>query len=219
MHTKFVESHTGILRRLLDELLPPQAIDPAEGMFERRFGLRYDEPLVRVRFLDVALQRDLHLPVSDLSTPLSQFTRLELSGHRCLIVENKMTFLTLSPLRDTFAIFGGGFNVGLLSDVDWLADCALYYWGDLDAQGFQILSLLRSAFPAVVSLLMDETTLAAFREFAVPGTPSAVADLPHLTPPERLLYERLARDHLRLEQERISQAWVAERLRGMEHEG
>jgi hypothetical protein len=211
-HTKFVEGHTGILRQLLDALLPPQGIDQAENMFERRFGLRYDEPLVRVRLLDPDLQRQLRLPFSDVSAPLSQFARLELGGHRCLIVENKMTFLTLPTMRDTFALFGGGFNVGLLSGIEWLADCVLLYWGDLDAQGFQILSLLRAAFSAATSLLMDEATFTAFRAFAVPGTPSAIAEVPHLTPPERALSDLLARENLRLEQERISQSYVIAHL-------
>ncbi len=38
VHTKFIEGHTGILRRLLDALLPPEAIRAEESSFERRFG-------------------------------------------------------------------------------------------------------------------------------------------------------------------------------------
>jgi hypothetical protein len=219
VHTKFIESHTGILKRLLDALLPPPLSDPHEAMFERRFGLRYDEPLIRMRFLDDELPEQYHLPVSDLSMPVSQLDALELGGHRCLIVENKMTFLTLPPLGDTFAILGGGFHISLLAEVEWLAGCPIYYWGDLDAQGFQILALLRSAFSDVASLMMDEETLAAFREFAVPGTPCAASDLPSLTPAERALFKVLAREQLRLEQERISQTYVIDHLRAIDEPG
>jgi hypothetical protein len=212
VHTKFIETHTGILRRLLDEVLPASAIDPAATSFEQRFGLRYDEPLVRIRLLDMRLQQHLHLPISDLSTPLSQCAALALGGHRCLTVENKMTFLTLPPLAETFAIFGGGFNVELLKSIPWLADCPLLYWGDLDAQGFQILSLLRANFPHTISVMMDAATLEAFRQYAVPGVAIAAASLPHLTPDEHALFERLAREQIRLEQERIPLAYAIERF-------
>lgn len=138
VHTKFIETHTGILRRLLDDVLPPESVTADEPNFERRYGLRYDEPLVRLRFLDERLCRRLALPVTDLTAPVSQVADLDLGGYRCLIVENKMTFLTLPPLRDTIAIFGGGFHVSILAEIDWLAACELIYWGDLDVQGFQI---------------------------------------------------------------------------------
>lgn len=44
VHTKFVEEHQSVLREMLDELLPPQAIDPAANRFEERFLLRYTGP-------------------------------------------------------------------------------------------------------------------------------------------------------------------------------
>lgn len=215
IHTKFIETHTGIVRRLLDEVLPASAIAPAATSFEQRFGLRHDEPLVRVRLLDERLQQHLHLPVSDLSAPLSQCAALDLGGRRCLTVENKMTFLTLPALADTVAIFGSGFNVELLQSIPWLADCPLLYWGDLDAQGFQILSVLRGLFPHTVAVMMDAPTLDAFREYAVPGVATAAASLPHLTPDEHALFERLARERLRLEQERIPLAYATERLHAL----
>jgi hypothetical protein len=216
VHTKFVETHAGILRRLLDAVLPPDAIAPTETMFERRYGLRYDEPLVRLRFLDDDLRQRLGLPLADLSAPLSQVAALPLRGVRCVITENKMTFLTLPPLRDTYAIFGGGFGAEALAGLDWLAEAPVFYWGDLDAQGFQILSRLRASLPHVVAVMMDAATFDAFQEFAVPGTPCAVTALPHLTPAEHALFARLARDGPRLEQERITHAYAVGKLLALE---
>lgn len=215
VHTKFIEEHIGILRRLLDALLPPEAVDRTENAFERRFGLRYDEPLIRMRFLDDLPAQRYGLPLSDISVPLSQFAALPLHGQCCLIVENKMTFLTLPSLAHTVAIFGKGFHVELLAKVGWLAAGPLFYWGDLDAQGFQILSQLRAAFPHAVAVMMDSATFEAFRGFAVTGTPCAARELPHLTPDEHALFVRLACAQLRLEQERISYAYAAERLQGL----
>jgi hypothetical protein len=213
VHTKFIEEHTGILRRLLDALLPAEAIAASETAFEPRYGLRYDEALVRLRVLDPALRARLNWPFSDVSAPITQVAGPALHNQDCIIVENKLVFLTLPELPNALAIFGGGFGVDRLARLPWLHTCRLWYWGDLDAQGFQILSRLRSAFPQARSLLMDETTLSAFDGFAVPGTPCPPMELPGLTADEQALFAHLAGANLRLEQERIDYAYVCDVLR------
>lgn len=200
IHTKFIEQNEGILRQLLDSLLPPDTVEPVTH-FERRYGLRYDEPLIRFRHLSA-------LPYSDLSVPLSQFAATPIPARRCIISENKMTFLTLPLLPDTFALFGAGFRIELLSEVGWLRACELLYWGDLDAHGFQILSMLRGIFPHVHSVMMDRVTFDQFREFAVPGTPVKEMILPGLDDAEAALFHELQQNNLRLEQERISHEYA-----------
>src|SRR5258708_6685749 len=100
--TKFIERHDNILRSLLDVLLPTEAINGEFTSFERRYGLRFEEPLVRFRLLDDQLRWGFVLPLDDLSIPLSQFARLSiLEGQRCIIVENKTTFLCLPRFPNT----------------------------------------------------------------------------------------------------------------------
>jgi hypothetical protein len=212
VHTKFVEQHAGILRELLEILLPPEAIQSDAKTFTQRFGLRNDEPLVRVRFLDDQLFKRYGLPLTDLSLPHSQFAQLPFQTERCIITENKKVFLTLPTFHRTFAIFGEGFTVHSLCAIPWLAQCPIFYWGDLDAHGFQILSLLRETFPHVISLMMDEATLQAFSDFWVEGTPCAVQQLSHLTSEEHALFQHLARENIRLEQERIDHAYALQCL-------
>jgi hypothetical protein len=145
VHTKFIEQHRGIVRELLEEILPAGAMTPEAVTFEQRFGLHEKEPLMRVRLLDEQLYKRYNLSLTELSVPVSQFAALDLlHRQRCIITENEMTFLTLPSRRNAFALFGGGFMVNNLARVPWLADCPIYYWGDLDAQGFLILSRLRS---------------------------------------------------------------------------
>ena len=55
IHTKFIEENKGTLKQLLDFLLSKEAIKKDESEFEKRFYLRYDEPLIRVRALDQSL--------------------------------------------------------------------------------------------------------------------------------------------------------------------
>jgi len=212
VHTKFIETHTGILRRLLDALLPPGAIAESETQFERRYGLRVKEPLVRLRFLDPAVQAQCGMPLSEIAAPVTQLATLPLGTPRCLIVENEMTFLTLPPLPNVVALWGKGFAVEALAGLVWMHDCAIWYWGDFDAQGFQILSQLRALFPHTISLLMDHATFEAFRSFAGVAPPTGATILPHLTAHEHALFEWLAREQLRLEQEHLTQAFIIARL-------
>lgn len=212
VHTKFIEQHQGILRELLDHILPTETITPDTPTFQQRYGLREEEPLVRVRLLDDQLRIRYGLPFDDLSVPCSQLARINFSEQICIITENKMTFLTLPQFPHAFAILGAGFQVASLAPISWLKTCPIVYWGDLDAQGFQILSQLRSIFPHVTSLMMDETTLQAFAAFCVTGTPCRVRQLSHLTEDEHRLFAQLAEETKRLEQEKISQAYALEKL-------
>lgn len=213
VHTKFIEEHAGILRELLETLLPLEAIQPEAKTFAQRFGLREDEPLLRVRFLDNQLTQRYGLPLTDLSLSHAQFAQLPLHTERCIITENKMVFLTLPAFPLTFAIFGEGFTVRSLRTIPWLTHCPIYYWGDLDAHGFQILSLLRETFPHVISVMMDEETLHTFSDFCVEGAPCTAQQLAHLTAEEHTLFQYLARENIRLEQERINHAYALQRLR------
>jgi Uncharacterized protein conserved in bacteria len=208
VHTKFIEQHRGILQELLKYLLPADSLQLETPTFEQRFGLREDEPLVRIRFLDNQLLTQYTLPFSDISLPLSQFAGIDLQDQCCIVTENKMTFLTLPALCHTFAVFGGGFMVNNLANLSWLSTCPILYWGDLDAQGFQILSQLRSLFPHVISMMMDEITLRTFATFRVAGTPCPIQHLPYLTEEEHLLFTRLAKENIRLEQERITHTYA-----------
>ena len=213
VHTKFIERHRGILSELLEQCLAQEVMQPEVATFEQRFGLRMKESLLRVRLLDTQLLAPYGLPITDLSVPISQSCALELlRGQCCIVTENEMTFLTLPTRKDTFAIFGGGFKVSDLGLVSWLADCPIFYWGDLDAQGFQILSSLRALFPHVTSVMMDWETFSAFSAFCVTGTPTAARQLPYLTPEEHALFLHLAENNLRLEQERISHAYAIEKF-------
>jgi hypothetical protein len=213
VHTKFIEQHRGILRELLEQILPAESVTQEAETFEQRFGLREKEPPVRMRLLGGQLARRYGLPIDELSIPASQFAALELlRGQCCIVTENEMTFLTLPRQRDTFALFGGGFMVHNLARVPWLAECPICYWGDLDAQGFQILSSLRALFPHVSSLMMDRATFSAFADYCVAGTPCSIRHLPNLTPEEHDLFVYLAEHSLRLEQERIGYSYAMEQL-------
>lgn len=215
--TKFIESHKVILLPLLDQVLPLGMVRTAyQGVrqFEQRYGLRYAEPLVRMHLLDASLATQYFSGLQDWSIPLRDFVRLSLPLKRVIVLENKtsynnlLAFLTLPQIEATAGIWGSGFRVGLLKDAAWLHKLDVYYWGDIDSHGLQILSQLRGYFPHVQPLMMDRATLDAFPEYHVEAPESTVTELPHLTPAEQQLYHYLNTHRLRLEQERIPLSYI-----------
>lgn len=210
--TKFIDERRPLFRSLFDFLLPPGTIDTASEHFETRYGLLFDEPLIRLKVLCPKFAATLQPAVSDLSIPLSQSRTLPWHGHTVLIVENKMTFLTLPPLTDTIAIFGGGNAAALLETLSWLSQSRLFYWGDLDIHGFHILARLRTAFPEVQSVLMDSRPLELFQGHCIPAKSSSYQNVEGLRPSEAAVYELLRRGQILLEQEKIPHAFAVKTL-------
>lgn len=212
VHTKFIEQNKGIIRSLLEAILPIEQLVSVEGekeyTFEKRFYLKYGDTLIRLKFLDPALKAKYNFIAADISIPLSEFQELNLVTHRCIITENLTNFLNIPTLENSLAIFGRGYGVQSLKTVSWLSRCPIFYWGDLDVDGFKILSQLRMYFPQTISIMMDRATFEMFQEFAV-SVKGAIAEiLPNLNSEEETLYTHLALHQKRLEQERISQDYV-----------
>lgn len=110
-------------------------------------------------------------------------------------------------MRKTIALFGSGFRVYNLKNVKWFKDKTILYWGDLDAQGFEILSQFRGYFPNVKSIFMDKKTFNKFFENDN-GTLSKVLTKLNLTEKEKMLYDILKENNWRLEQEKIPLDYV-----------
>jgi hypothetical protein len=210
---------------LLDSVLPEETKQAtvtglARHGFERRYGLKYEEPLIRFRMLDPAVGDFQGL--SDITVPLSQFQQLKPDCRRVFITENKINGLSFPPLAASIVIFGLGYGISSLKDVVWLNEKSIFYWGDIDTHGFAILSQLRRYFPQTRSLLMDRDTLMRFRALWVKETDSMrfTGVLPNLSPEEQALYCLLRDNELgpgvRLEQERISYEFLLNRLETLE---
>jgi hypothetical protein len=129
-----------------------------------------------------------------------------------VIVENKVNLLTLPHMARTIGLGGLGRAVTLLRYVEFLAAAPITYWGDLDIEGFEILSTVRSVFPQTQSMLMDQTALDASLHLAGKGSGRQTAVPPHLTDAERSACIACLQNNIRLEQERLSQDTVARAL-------
>ncbi|MFK5947719.1 MAG: DUF2220 family protein [Methylococcales bacterium] len=206
--SKFIEQHKGILNELLSQILTKENYNAditglSHHGFERRYGLRYDLPLIRIRILDESLAIQ---GLTDLTLTVDEFKQLNVAAKTVFIAENKINGLAFPDFPKAIVIFGLGYAVNLLADAPCLENRKLFYWGDIDTHGFAILSRLRHYYPKVKSLLMDQQTLDKFIDLSVYETleKSEQNPLSYLTDEENSLYKELQNNLRRLEQERIS---------------
>ena len=219
VHTKWIETHRKILTDLLEASFPGNAC-PSDGigsqLLERRYGFLEKPERVRLRFLDpdkaVAPER-LGL---DLTVDAAAFARLNPKVKQVFITENEINFLAFPDQPDSLMLFGAGYGLDRLAGAEWLHNCRLRYWGDLDTHGFAILDQFRAHFPAAESFCMDRETLLAFEALWGQEPGPTRRELPRLRPAEAELYDDLRSnrlgEQLRLEQEHISFSWIQGRI-------
>ena len=127
------------------------------------------------------------------------------------VVENKINMLAFPVKRDSIVIWGHGFGVDIMKNVEWLKSKKIYYWGDLDVQGFQILSEFRTQFKQVQSFFMDRYTFDKYFE-GDKGTVTNVEKELCLTQEECDMYKYLKENNFRLEQEKIPYDYVLRQI-------
>lgn len=217
--TKFIEARKCLFAELLDHVLPAEAILASQvgpRQFEARYGLLTKPPMIRFRLLD-----ETHFigGLSDLTVPVAQFASLQSQVARVFVTENEVNALAFPDVRSSMVVFGGGYGIDRLAQVDWLRDRELLYWGDIDTHGFAILDRLRANLPHTRSLLMDMDTLHAHRHLwgAEEMDKRYTGQLTRLTPAEQHLFIALREDQfgvrLRLEQERVGYTWAVNAIR------
>ncbi len=201
--TKYIQKHIKILDTLLSCIMQTDPLKSLrEYAFEKKYHLKYPLPQIHFRILD----KNLFIAgLSDITLNIDEFVKLDIACKEVFIVENKMTTLAFPDKKESIVIFGSGYKVGALKDVVWLQEKKVYYWGDIDADGFAILSQIRGYFANIQSLCMDEKTLQTFEHFVVEDNKATFKELQHLTLQEKKLYKKL--NNRRLEQERIPFAW------------
>lgn len=217
--TKFIEARKGLFAELLDLVLPEHAIIASalgSRQFETRYGLLAKPPVIRFRLLD---EEHYIGGLSDLSVPVAQFAALKTRVERVFVTENEVNALAFPAVRSGMVVFGGGYGIERLMDIEWLRSREVLYWGDIDTHGFAILDRLRASLPHARSLMMDATTLHAHRHLWGQEDPDKryVEELGRLTEEEHLLFlelrDNVHSERLRMEQERIGYTWALAAIR------
>lgn len=211
--TKFIENNKECLKKILEYLLE-DLVNYEYSDFERRFNLKYHQSMIRVRILDQKLIPENYPMLNDLEIPLSIFEQMNFKCQNVFIVENKhshtniFNFLTFPQVENSIVIFGSGYKVEIIAKTGWLRNKNIFYWGDIDIHGFDILSKLRHFLPQTISIMMDFATLNSFNKFIVKDD-NVFNQLPaNLNAEELILFKYISENGLRLEQERINQDYV-----------
>ena len=221
VHTKFIEQNTSLIFSVYTALNKNEDTDKVSSNADiyKRWGVRTAEPFIRFRSLD----KDIHLKILndeftsyEIQTPLSAFAKINFNSIEYIfIVENLMVYLTFPAFNKALCIFGSGFAAVNLKECKTLNEKKIYYFGDMDEHGFEILSNVRSIFPNIQSFCMDQKTYETFSIFAVKGenSHSKIEDL-NLSEDELHLFKFLRENKTigRLEQEKISQAFIKSRI-------
>jgi hypothetical protein len=132
-----------------------------------------------------------------------------------VISENKDTAIHFPELDGGIAVEGVGRGGRTAAAFEWItAAPSVFYWGDMDADGLEILDGFRAAGIVATSILMNTVAFDAWERFGTntdshgrPLEPRVARSVPHLTAEECALYQQLISPtwskHRRIEQERI----------------
>ena len=211
VHTKWLEARRSLMLRLMRPVL-----GFGEGVkdLSEALGLLAPPKNIRLKLLDPAF-RDLVGGLETLAVPIEEAARLPLRPSAVFIVENSQSGLAFGDLKGSVLIYGHGRDISFLGRLPWLRDASVFYWGDLDTDGLDILSQARAFAPNLRSFFMDKETLLAHRVFWVREPKACAGKAENLTPEEARLLSGLRRgvfgQNVRFEQERINWevAWPA----------
>lgn len=220
--SKFIETHRGVLAELFDISLPEGAIAPEAtgvGQFSSRYGFRDKPGRIRFRVLDPSKSPLSTSGTPDITLDSASFAALPAQVSHVFITENETNFLAFPDVADSIVIFGAGYGWDNVSNIHWLSDCRIHYWGDIDTHGFAILNQLRGRFGHVESFMMDRETLSIHESLWGHEEKQTLQDLPLLTKDEQSLFDDLRdnriRKNLRLEQEMLGFNWIQGALKSI----
>ena len=238
MDTKFIERNYRMIDELLILCLPKEReLQECESLesdkqsykksrsfsdFVKRWGFANKKEMIRWRMLDPKMSSSLYEGAGsmiDSIVPIDVLAHLKLNFEHVIVCENEVCYLNLPAITNSIAIFGSGYKVGLLSELPWLKDKDIIYWGDIDTHGFNILNSFREALNysfkdsqydaslKVRTMLMDIDTLKSNKHYIVQESESVSTFLATLKGKEYLCYEALINHSMgkqvRLEQELI----------------
>jgi len=209
VHTKFIEDNAKPLKKMLDTILPVEKINFEEKDFSGRYKIKRPNIYTQVRVLDDTLKSTLGF--NELALTIDDASLLTWQPDKVFIIENGACFRSFPKVKNSVAIFGEGFKSRVSKHIPWLAKCELYCWFDMDAAGFEMLHMVRQYYNHARSFLMDEATYDDFSAFSVYSAYRKI-ELSLLNPDEQKMYYFLQKENRRLEQERISNAYVQRRL-------
>ena len=204
--TKFMEAHSRLVAAIFYALHPEM-----EGRsFKDLCGqLHWQEkaptPNIYLRSLD---KNKTIGGLQELMVTAEQLARLQVNFGRVFFTENKINGYVFPEVEDGLIIFGAGNGVIAQEvEIPWLKEPRqIWYWGDMDRDGWCILSRVREKYPQVRSFLMNPELAEKYQHFMTADTGSSMEMPANLTCQEQACWKFLTcqpPQRNRLEQEKI----------------
>ena len=212
VHTKFIHQYRNTILALL-QYIDQDRFPPQERELEAALGLRRKPFLFPMRWLDSTRAAACSADMDIFAAPVKYLAGVSWEVRKVILVENETNLLTLPPILDSFALFSCGKALSLLEDISLFRRVQIYYWGDLDEEGYVMLNTIRGLYGHAISLFMDiETVTFHKNQLLSQPNPYKSRDLPLLTPAESLAFRLLTAVNGRIEQEQLDQKFVARGL-------
>ena len=212
VHTKFIEQNSKLIQSLTEK-------SDSILSFEETFGLKTKPCSVRFRSLSEKVSLPFSMTnLSECQIPIKDFECLDKKFSdqikNIFIVENEMVYLTFPKVPNSICIWGHGYTVNSLNNIEWFNSKRIYYFGDLDEHGFDILSSYRRFYSNIRSFCMDNDTWNKYQEYAVVGKKLESSRIPENLIAEENEVFQIIRNSTpnRIEQERISVSYIQEKL-------
>lgn len=206
VHTKFLEKYDRVILSIIRHLSPERLLSETDSSatLESALGMKTKSELFTIRWLDTALAEKYTQGILVLSLPVDTLRAVEWDCSECWIVENETNLYLLPERKQACAVFSRGKALELLRDVNIFHNIRLFYWGDLDEDGFAMLARMRSHYPHLRSFCMDEDTLRLHQNEILEQTRAyKLPQVQGLTDDEAAAFMLLRQRKGRLEQERI----------------
>lgn len=208
VHTKFIQTHQQIILSLIKELSPKRLVDGAATL-ETALELKTKSHIYLLRWLDKSLAVWYMHGIEILGLTTETLQSAEWEVKEVWLVENETNLYLMPERKNAIVIFSSGYALALLKGINILQNRRLFYWGDLDEDGFKMLGLMRKYYAHVKSVFMDIKTVNAHID-GITTQPAkyGVKNIELLTSEEIEAFELLLLKNGRLEQEKLDQKYV-----------
>lgn len=211
VHTKFIQQFQATILSILKHLQPERFPEGIKTL-EAALGLQVKPLLFLMRWLDPELARQYTSGIEVLSIPVTGLQNASWKAKEVWVVENETNLYLLPKRKDALVVFGKGYALHDLTNIPLFQKARLFYWGDLDEDGYIMLYQFRRHYPLVESIFMDEETVAFHKEEMIQQPFRLKQENLQLSTNESNAYAFLMQQGGRIEQERLKPDYIQKRL-------
>ncbi len=154
VHTKFIETYKTIIWSILSFINPDRFSIDGQS-FEQTIGVKPKPFLFTLRWLDRSMAETHTNGIAVMGLAVEELRQLNWQPREIWVVENETALYMLPENAGGLAIWSRGKALSLLNDIPLFNNTSVYYWGDLDEDGFAMLNDFRGLYPHVQSRFMD----------------------------------------------------------------